>query len=571
MDYPLILKYEYTYIISGNYNKPATYVFYQLFSNEGNWKMITRLDSVSEKNKVDIIEMKDDEVTFSYNYIRYTAPNTFASDSEVIEEVRTIKKGEEVSINCVETYWAYARGGENGPALMKIKWISREELMQGLAETAKEDSRWAEKTARFLIDEGQYAEAFALNSAVESNTLTLGLCYEKGYGVEMDLDKALEIYLSVRGYDAERGIERVFKARGKTIKFDDVKKTILHYNLGHYRSAFANAVIPTEIGDNTLEDLRKNVELAVLLFLEIGRPSNDPFQHPSDDMSRLAAYYDAINNRPLEERPKYHTVEYEDDPYDGGSFRYDIYHDDLIVETLKKEAEKNDVIALGCLLVQFGHGNSDSDFCGAIKTGHEELVEKLIAVANEGSEYEQGMACYFLGLYYETLAKKAENNYGYDSDVKDKTYTYTGKDIEKDLDDYLARKNKGVKEPLRKEVWSLRNEHRYLVSRKPEEKEEIRQLENFIIYLFNQNRAKYTKLHDESIEKAINYFQISMDKGFHLAVPHLAKKIIEEKSVQEALEILEAHEKYIPYFNSRSYCAAAKFHDLLKELREKIG
>ena len=149
MDYPLILKYEYTYIISGNYNKPATYVFYQLFSNEGNWKMITRIDSVSEKNKVDIKKMKDDEVTFSYNYIRYTAPNTFASDSEVIEEVRTIKKGEEVSINCVETYWAYARGGENGPALMKIKWISREELMQGLAEMAKEDSRWAEKTARF--------------------------------------------------------------------------------------------------------------------------------------------------------------------------------------------------------------------------------------------------------------------------------------------------------------------------------------------------------------------------------------------------------------------------------------
>ena len=115
----------------------------------------------------------------------------------------------------------------------------------------------------------------------------------------------------------------------------------------------------------------------------------------------------------------------------------------------------------------------------------------------------------------------------------------------------------------------MRNEHRYLVSRKPNEKEEIRQLENFIIYLFNQNREKYTKLHDESMEKAINYFQISMDKGFHLAVPHLAKKIIEEKSTQEALEILEAHEKYIPYFNSRSYCAAAKFHDLLKELREK--
>ena len=42
-----------------------------------------------------------------------------------------------------------------------------------------------------------------------------------------------------------------------------------------------------------------------------------------------------------EEKVKYHSVEYEDDPYDGGSFRYDIYHDDLIVKTLQKEVSKN--------------------------------------------------------------------------------------------------------------------------------------------------------------------------------------------------------------------------------------
>ena len=77
---------------------------------------------------------------------------------------------------------------------------------------------------------------------------------------------------------------------------------------------------------------------------------------------------------------------------------------------LKKEAKKNDVIALGCLLVQFGIHPIDSDFSSYLLDNIEEIMKRLVDIAENGNNKDSGMAYYFLGLYYEGIAKKAKNN-----------------------------------------------------------------------------------------------------------------------------------------------------------------
>ena len=67
MKYPLILKYTYSFIISGNYYKEEVREYYELFSNEKKSKMVS-INSVTDI-KVNVNKLKENEVTFEYIYI----------------------------------------------------------------------------------------------------------------------------------------------------------------------------------------------------------------------------------------------------------------------------------------------------------------------------------------------------------------------------------------------------------------------------------------------------------------------------------------------------------------------
>ena len=180
---------------------------------------------------------------------------------------------------------------------------------------------------------------------------------------------------------------------------NNIKQTIIYEQKGEYRKAYGSAMIPIEMDGNTLEDMRRNVELHVVAFLEIGRPSNDPFYGRTHDMHHLALYYDMINNVPKEEQKKYYEVRTENDPYDGGTNDYHIFYNNLIIETLQKEALENDVIALGCLAVQY---TIDPQYSSFKLENIEDIIQRLLYIAEYSNRKDSGMAYYFLGRYYET-------------------------------------------------------------------------------------------------------------------------------------------------------------------------
>ena len=51
MKYPVILKYTFSYICSGNFYKPATSEYYQLFTNLNDSRMVSIQTAVYEKVK----------------------------------------------------------------------------------------------------------------------------------------------------------------------------------------------------------------------------------------------------------------------------------------------------------------------------------------------------------------------------------------------------------------------------------------------------------------------------------------------------------------------------------------
>ena len=494
MKYPVILKYVYSYISSGNYYKVVERQYFQLFEGIKTSKMLS-LGSVTNV-KVELENYDNEEINFTFKFSKYAKPDTFNKEIEFIENSYSLKRGETVSIICVEMYWAYARGGENGPAKLEVTWINYDELMEDVMSQVESEPNKSSKLANFLLEEGLYDSAYNMLIKSGAKSYQLGLCYEKGYGTQIDINSAVDIYLTVSGYDANSGLERIVNSTSlrtlftentsEFVKYDDIKKTILLEKFARYKEAYGSAKIPTSLDDNTLENLRRNVELKVISFLELGRPSNDPYTcNSSKDhtMHHLALYYDMLNNIPVEEQKKYYVVETEDDPYDGGTNDYHIVYDDLIIETLQKEALKNDVIALGCLAVQYTINPQKSSYR---LENVNEIIQRLLYVAENGDAKDSGMAYYFLGRYYE---------------------------ISVELNELLCR-------PFNEENMSIANK----------------------------------------------YFKLALEKDFHMAIVHLFDDIINENSKEEALRILEAHAKYVPYIGR--YSKPNKFHNKLEELRE---
>lgn len=400
MKYPIILKYNYSYVSSGNNYQKAEREYYQLFTDMENSKMFS-LSTLSHDIVVDIQGCSENEISFTHSYRVYVSPHTYCRDLENVTNAYTLKKGEAVECPCADLYWRYAGGGENAPATLRVEWLSYEDFFRFALKEAQTDSYKMVEFGKFLIDEGNYNLAFKLLKESGYDSYPLGLCYEKGYGTEKNREKALEIYIGIPDdYNANRAIERILsETEGKEIKFDNVKKTVLLEKFGFYKEAYGTAEIATEANDNTLQAMRRNVELNITAFLEQGYP----FNNSSRSMERLAKYYDMVNGVPENERKVYFETWAEEDEYDGGYFHMSRFYKERAIETFVKEAEKNDVIALGVLLLQYPN---DIDI-------KEDVLERLTAIARDGEIKEKGFANYVLGLYYKRELKEEEIAFRY--------------------------------------------------------------------------------------------------------------------------------------------------------------
>ena len=423
MSYKVVLKYTYKYTSSGNYYKEAVREYYHLIKDVEH-NSVFGIGYTPTDKKINLKEVNDNNIKFTYSYGRYLYPNTFRKESELVTKEYVLEQGKDLIIDCVDTYWVYARGGENSPASLEIKWIKYEEFMSIVLSAVEKDKYNASGVAHLLIQEQMYDLAFKI--LIESNLLSyeLGLCYEMGYGTDKDLDKALDIYMNIfAGKHVEKAIERIYKEKyNKEMKYDEVKKTIYFYDKGEYIKAYNNAIIPTVIGDNTLEDMRLNVELNIIKFLELGKPFNDPFSNPSHNTDNLATYFDIVNNYP---KQVYYEEWAEDDPYDSGTITKCRYYEKEMLETFQREAKKDDILAIAVLLIQYYEKNANNH----------ELENRLLALT-ENEKYK-GMANYFLGLYYNYLAKENKKIQDYDyTEIVSIAFNYFEKAFKNDF--YLA-------------------------------------------------------------------------------------------------------------------------------------
>ena len=408
MKYPIVLKYNYSYISSGNYYKEAVWEYYQLFKEDLSFEMFAFGFTPTDK-QLTIESIYDNEILCNHTFGIYAKPNTFSHDHEVITNSFVLKKGEMIESKCYEMYWRYASGGENGPATLRVEWITYDQFYDECLENAKMDSGNAIRFASHLIKAEEYDTAFGLLEATGEDSNELALCYEMGYGTKIDLHRALNMYLKRNNPTSAEGIERIIlKLEGKKIVFDDVERAALLEKLGKYKEAYYCAEIPRKLEGHEPETLRRNVELTIIRFLTLGRPYNDPMRYPAAETSHttryLAEYYDLINGVPENERKTYYKTWEERDEYEGGTNTKERFLVDAIIDTLRAEAEKGDVIAQAVLAVQKHKYISD----------HAHFADLLYEKAEKRDAAQSAMAYYFLGLYHREIAKNAEDTYKYD-------------------------------------------------------------------------------------------------------------------------------------------------------------
>ena len=129
-----------------------------------------------------------------------------------------------------------------------------------------------------------------------------------------------------------------------------------------------------------------------------------PAAETSHTTRYLAEYYDLINGVPENERKTYYKTWEERDEYEGGTNTKERFLVDAIIDTLRAEAEKGDVIAQAVLAVQKHKYISD----------HAHFADLLYEKAEKRDAAQSAMAYYFLGLYHREIAKNAEDTYKYD-------------------------------------------------------------------------------------------------------------------------------------------------------------
>lgn len=387
-----VLKSNYSYISSGNYNKQVDYLFYQIFNKNELISSFAFGNCPDEKVKIEAIN--EDSIDISYSYKRYVYPNTFCYDYESVTKQYKIPKNKKITLESNYMYYNYATGGENGWAELELEWISYDDFLKEVLDEISKGEKKVSSFAYHLINVGNYDLAFKLlsNSKNDQHSYLLALCYEKGYGVEKNIDKAIEIYAHNSAYfPCKEGLERCLKEKeGKKIIVDDCKMMILAEKFGVDDVVKKYIHIPLSKGDNSPEELRRCMSKQVKYVLANGRRSDN-----LEEMEKLAKYYDMMNDIPEKNKPVYSKKCYEYDPYEGDDDTYVRYYSELIVATLQKEALKNDVIAIGVLINQF---IKDID-------NEKELVNKLTELCESKLCSEKDIAAYYLGLYYKREIK----------------------------------------------------------------------------------------------------------------------------------------------------------------------
>ena len=193
----------------------------------------------------------------------------------------------------------------------------------------------------------------------------------------------------------KEGLERVIKyLYNDKETIDDVKLTILYEKLNDVNKMYKFAHIPLNVSNHKDQDLRRNVELAIIKYHEMGYPYNDPYNNPTHTMDHLAIYYDLVNNK-NDTKDKYYEEWAEKDIYDGGTFTKSKFNTKLIIETLLTEARKDDILAIATLLIKY---RKEIAF-------EEELLNRLMNLSND-STLDQGLINYFIGIYFESIIKE---------------------------------------------------------------------------------------------------------------------------------------------------------------------
>lgn len=395
---PLVFKYCYSYYDITK-EQEVKKEFYRILTDDREFGILSPETHFSYE-EVELEDATADGLEVSFTYREYT--DLEIGRYEYRKATATLREGERIEISCIKDLWR-SKGGMryyNLPAVLSVEWLDDDGVLENFDEMKRFNISSACNYAEYLYKIEEYALAFTLFLRTNSSNLYLGKCYEFAYGTSEDIERAMYYYIKCYPhYDACRGIERIIKkTEGREIECDEVFATVVAERLGLYSYAYKYAKSPKTRGTNTDRELRRSAEIAVLSFLELGRPSNDPFGSPTPNMKELAEYFDMINGVPEGERALYYERVAEKDEYDGGYFLYDIYHDDAIVRTFEAEALKNDVLALGALLVQF------PDKAGNI----DDLIERLRAVADGECECDRGLANYFLGLYFERQLKDGD-------------------------------------------------------------------------------------------------------------------------------------------------------------------
>ena len=387
-----VLKSNYSYISSGNYYKQVDYQFYLVFND---FELISTFSFGHYPNEtVEIKAIKEDSVDISYTYRKYSHPNTFSHDAENVTKQYTISKNKKTTLESNDMYYNYATGGENGWAELVLEWITYDDFLKEVLDEISTGDKKVSSIAYHLIEVEDYDLAFKLlsNSKNDQHSYLLALCYEKGYGVEKNIDKAIEIYAHNSAYfPCKEGLERCLKEKeGKKIIVDDCKMMILAEKFGVDDVVKKYIHIPLSKGDNSSEELRRCMSKQVKYVLTNGKRSDN-----LKEMEKLAKYYDMMNDIPEENKPVYSKEYYEYDPYEGDYDSYIRYDCKMIAATLQEEVHKNDVIAIGVLINIF---NKDID-------NEKDLVNKLTELCESELCNEKDIAAHYLGLYYKREIK----------------------------------------------------------------------------------------------------------------------------------------------------------------------
>ncbi|MBQ9731399.1 MAG: hypothetical protein IJV94_04785 [Bacilli bacterium] len=395
----IVFKSKYGYISIGDNGKLVEYEYYQIFNDK---KGQTLSLSYCPKELVKIESINEDSINISYTYNRYIYPKSFCYDNESVTKYYKITKNKKFALEGNYMYHNYATGGENEWAELEIEWISYDTFFEEIMDKISKNNERVSSFANYLIENGEYDLAFKLlsNSKEDKNSYLLALCYEKGYGVEKNIDKAIEIYLYDSAiFPCKEGLERCLKEKeGRDIVVDNCKKMILAEQHGIEDTVERYIHIPLSKGDNSNEELRRCMSKQVKYVLEDRRYNSN-----LEEMEKLAKYYDMMNGVSKKNQPVYSEEYSEYDPYECEYDTYVRYHCEEIVATLQKEANKNDVIAIGVLINKF---IKDID-------NEKELVDKLTELCSSEICNEKDTAAYYLGLYYEREVedKKTANKF----------------------------------------------------------------------------------------------------------------------------------------------------------------